>query len=337
MFSMRNTLSRLTLVAILLAGCRTANAETVKIGLLKIPSSGPIFLAKEKSYFTAEGLDPTLVFFTSAEPIAVAVASGDVDFGVTAFTAGLFNLASEGALRIIAGLHREDGNFHAVAFLVSSRAYEQGLKGYADLAGRSVALSQIGSPPHYALALVAEKFRIDLKTVRLLPLQSIPNVVSALTGGQADATFIPTTPAQSAIEQGSIKQLGWVGDVVEYQLGAVFAATRTLDQRAALTKHFLGAFRRGAQAYHDAFADESGRRQDEAMAASATALIATYLGIAPAQVAASLPYVDPEGRLDVKDVLRQAAWFQSQGMVKGPVDESHLIDGRYVVPMPDRR
>ena len=41
-------------------------------------------------------------FFDGALPIAVATVGGDVDLGSTAFTAGLYNLAAQGALRVVA-------------------------------------------------------------------------------------------------------------------------------------------------------------------------------------------------------------------------------------------
>jgi hypothetical protein len=40
--------------------------------------------------------------------------------------------------------------------------------------------------------------------------------------------------------------------------------------------------------------------------------------------------MDPEGRLNVADVLRQYQWYRAQGMVKGS-DNLSFIDKRYVV------
>ncbi len=35
----------------------------IKIGLIKIANAGPIYVANERGYFAAEGLDPELVYF----------------------------------------------------------------------------------------------------------------------------------------------------------------------------------------------------------------------------------------------------------------------------------
>src|SRR6185437_9747177 len=110
-----------------------AGDETVKIGAIKLAIDGPFFIAQEKGYFAAEGITTEMKYLDSAEPIAVAVASGDIDIGATGFTGGLFALAGQGNMRIIAGLTREMPGFHLLAVVESKRAYEAGLRSYAQL------------------------------------------------------------------------------------------------------------------------------------------------------------------------------------------------------------
>jgi len=74
-------------------------------------SSAPVFIAQDKGYFREAGLDVELKFFDAAQPIAVATTSGDVDFGITAFTAGLYNLAGRGTLKVIGGMSREKAGY----------------------------------------------------------------------------------------------------------------------------------------------------------------------------------------------------------------------------------
>ncbi|HYC15208.1 MAG TPA: ABC transporter substrate-binding protein, partial [Stellaceae bacterium] len=67
-------------------------AEKLRIGVLRLASSGPVFVAEDKGYFAAEGLEVELRFFDAAQPVALATVSGDIDIGVTGLTAGFFNL-----------------------------------------------------------------------------------------------------------------------------------------------------------------------------------------------------------------------------------------------------
>ena len=94
-----------------------------KVGVLRLSSSAPVFIAQDKSYFRDAGLDIELKFFDAAQPIAVATTSGDVDFGITAFTAGLYNLAGKGTLKVIGGMSREKAGYPLIGYFASNNAY----------------------------------------------------------------------------------------------------------------------------------------------------------------------------------------------------------------------
>lgn len=165
----------LLVASVLIAGflaATPAKAEHIKIGILRTTSSGPIYIAIEKGFFAAENLDVEILFFDSPQPVAVATVSGDIDIGSTGLAAGFYSLANQGALKIIAAQGREAPGFHNLGFLVSNHAYEAGLKSVHDLAGKAVAVTQIGAPGHYALGVVGEKYGVALSSVRVLPLQS---------------------------------------------------------------------------------------------------------------------------------------------------------------------
>jgi NitT/TauT family transport system substrate-binding protein len=306
-------------------------AEPVKLGLLRASVSGPVFIAKEKGYFAQEGLEPQLVFFDGGPPIAVATVSGALDFGIGGLSAALYTMAGEGALRIIAGSYREMPSFRNEALLASNRAYAAGLKSYRDLPGHSFGIGPVGSPPHYSLALLSEKFGFDLASIQLRPLQSIATHVTALAGGQIDAALPPATMALPLIAGGNAKLLGWIGDEVPWQLGAVWVSRKSIIARRATIEAFLRAFRRGSRDYHDAFAGADDKRHDGPKAQEMLAVLSNYLGQPPALIATAIPYVDAEARLDIRDVAHQIAWFQSQGMVKNAPPVEKVIDRHFVV------
>ena len=87
-----------------------------------------MFIAQDKGYFRDAGLDIELKFFDAAQPIAVATTSGDIDFGITAFTAGLYNLAGKGTLKVIGGMSREKAGYPLIGYFASNNAYAAGLK-----------------------------------------------------------------------------------------------------------------------------------------------------------------------------------------------------------------
>src|SRR5690242_21771335 len=138
-----------------------------KVGVLRLSSSAPVFIAQDKGYFGEAGLDIELKFFDAAQPIAVATTSGDVDFGVTAFTAGLYNLAGKGTLKVIGGMSREKAGYPLIGYFAANKAYEAGLKTPKDLVGKRVAVTQVGSSFHYSLGLLADKYGFKLSTVKI--------------------------------------------------------------------------------------------------------------------------------------------------------------------------
>src|SRR6185437_13742098 len=214
-------------------------ADTIKIGLLKSAGSTAVYLAQDKGYFAAEGLDAQFTFFDAAEPIAVAAVAGGIDIGSVGTSAGMFSLGAQGVLKLIGGQSREHPGFQTLAFLESNKAYASGLKSYAQLGGHSVAVAQIGSGSHYSVTLIAAKYGVPLDSIRILPLQSIHNQLSALTGGQADFAVVAGTPALPAIARGDIRLMGWVGDAVPWQIGAIFTATKFDTEHHDLVERFL--------------------------------------------------------------------------------------------------
>ena len=95
--TLMTALAAATLAAAVPAGASAA--EAVDLGVLRLTSHAPSFIAYERGYFRDEGLDVTMQFFEAAQPMSVAVAAGDVDYGMTAITGGL--ITRYGVRRII--------------------------------------------------------------------------------------------------------------------------------------------------------------------------------------------------------------------------------------------
>src|SRR6202047_1204922 len=169
------------LLAIAASGlARADELQKAKVGVLRRAASAPVFIAQDKGCFREAGLDIELKFFDAAQPIAVATTSGDIDFGITAFTAGLYNLAGKGTLKVIGGMSREKAGYPLIGYFASNNAYAAGLKTPKDLAGKRVAVTQVGSSFHYSLGLLADKYGFKVTDVRIVPLQSLSNAAGAL-------------------------------------------------------------------------------------------------------------------------------------------------------------
>src|SRR5439155_244884 len=81
---------------LLVAGGPVQAAERVRVGILKLTSSAPIFIGVEKGFFQEQGVDVELTFFQAAAPIATALAAGQIHVGATGLTAALYNIVLGG-------------------------------------------------------------------------------------------------------------------------------------------------------------------------------------------------------------------------------------------------
>jgi NitT/TauT family transport system substrate-binding protein len=329
--------ARLAVAGLLAVGAagiaRADDALKAKVGVLRLSSSAPVFIAQDKGYFKDAGLDVDLKFFDAAQPIAVATASGDIDFGITAFTAGLYNLAGKGVLKVIGGMSREKAGFPLIGYFASNNAYAAGLKTPKDLAGKRIAVTQVGSSFHYSLGLLADKYGFKLSDLKVLPLQSLSNAAAALKGETVDAALLPVSSARKLMDDNGAKLLGWVGDETPWQLGAVFASPKALANKALVIK-LLGALERADREYHDVIlnAVKDGNAPIDEATKPLLEIIAKYTNLPIEQVVGNCAYIDPDGKLDVKNVANQIAWLQGQGFVDKGVDVDAIIAKDFVKP-----
>jgi NitT/TauT family transport system substrate-binding protein len=328
----------LGLVALTLGAAAARAGDPVRIGYVGTSlASVAIVVADAKGFFKAQGLDATLLPFESSQPIALAIASGDADFGTTGLSEPFFVLGHQGTLKIIGGDTVERKGFHGLGFVASNQAYAAGLTNVQKLGGHSIGITQPGSPLEYSMALVLDKYGIDFKTVRVMGLQSNPNVASALTGNQVDAAIMSSANLYAVVNRGGAKLIGWLDEEVHgADVSGTVTSAKFANERPETVRRFLAAFRQGAQAWDAAFLDADGNRADQANAGEMIALAAKGLGQPEEVVRRGLGYVDPEATLRVADLQRMLDWYESRGLQKFHVDAATLIDMRYA-KLADRR
>jgi NitT/TauT family transport system substrate-binding protein len=321
-----------TLVAaavVLAAQSQTGWAQPLAVGALKAPSSGPLIVASAQSALP-EGMK--LRLFDSGDQVAAAATSGEIDVGASELTADFFKAAGRGALTIIAGTAREERAFHLVAYVVANDAYEKGLRTLDDLKGRTIGLAQLGSPAHYALSLLAVKRRTDLSSARLVPLQTAAASAAAVRESAVDVAVLPRAAALPMVQRDQAKLLGWVSDETPWQTAVIFTTRKTVAENRPALENFVRSYRKAAREFSEAFLQkgEDGRPKDGARAADMLQLLSSALGEPPERLRRAIPYVDPEGRLFVKDVQNQLAFYQRLGLVDTGADPRSIVDLSFV-------
>ena len=128
----RRTFGAFALAASTMLASGTAYAaDAIKVGLLSLTSHSPSIIAEAKGYFAEQDLEVEFVTFQAAQPMAVAIASQDVDFGVTAISGGLISLADD--LEILISRHVND---------------QEGVRAMVNRTGRALAPNRLSQRPH---------------------------------------------------------------------------------------------------------------------------------------------------------------------------------------------
>ena len=295
---------------------------TVKIGLLKVSSSAPLFVGMDKGFFQAEGIQVEPVWFKSAQPIAVALASGDIDIGATGLTAGLYNAAAQGTrLAVVADKGREWPGYKLTALVVDSNQAKAGIKDLAQLKGKRIGITQMGSTFHYMLGNLLEKKGLSLKDVKVVPLNSLNTMRDAVVSRQIEAAFMVQPHVTSVEKADRAEVLLWVGDHLPYQLGGIFYGEKLIKNRS-LAVSFLKGYIRSCRYYHEnGLSKKAGVPTPELLT-----LIARYTEEKPEDVAAGLPYIDPHGELFSDDIQKQIDWYAAHGLLTRRLSASEIMD-----------
>ena len=325
---MRRGVMVLLVLGLLATGSASAQAPAtkVKIGVLKLTASAVLFLGVEKGYFREFGIEPELVYFQAAQPVAVALASGDIPVGATGLTAGLFNIVAGGVhIWIVADKGREWPNHNLTALVVRKDLYDGGVRSMRDLKGKKIGVTQIGSTFHYNVGRYLEKEGLAAGDIEVVPLQALPALNDALTAKRVDAVAT-AEPFVSRLEStGTGVSIIQTGDAFPWQIATVLFSDRFARDRAQAVA-FMKGYVKASRHYFDAvLAGKTGPAYDEVVA-----ITATYTGATPDLIRKGFPYQDRDGRLMPGDVARQLAWWHVQKLVKTPVAEKDIVDESFL-------
>lgn len=304
------------------------------VGTQLSAANAALFVAMGKKFFEDERLTVEVRSFASNDELLKALASGRIDFATSEFSAAAFALAGKGEIKAIAAQAREHKDFEGNEVVASIKAYARGLQKLKDLSGRTVAITQLGSPYHYQLGQIARANEFKLEQLTLKQLKSLEEVSEAINNDRADAAVLPVHYARALLMASQARLIGWCSEVDQPQLGGLFASSKAIAGKRPLIDRFLNAYRRGAAEFTGAMMrrDRFAKRIFDTRSRTIAAMVGRYvyprLPIDRAMIAIETTayYIDPQARLDVNDVVRQVEWFKAQGLVAADIDPKSIVD-----------
>ena len=314
---------RALLLAAAIAVCGHASAQTgqrvaIKLGVSGRPDQASLELALRRGYFEKQGLDIETVQATSGEEMVPSLAANKLQVASGSPNAGLFNALNRGIdIRMVADFaHVGPKGDRTVSVVARADLVDSGaIKSPADLKGRSIGYGP-GAGQISAILFDTLFRQVGLSdkdvTIRYL---LFADSLAAMGSKSLDAAFM-VEPLVTVGEQKNIARVVIdAGSVIPgAELSVFYFSPEFARDRDAATKFMVG-FLEGARDYYDAFF--LGKGKDDAIT-----LLTQYLPVKdPALWQTSHQYTDLNGKFNVEDIKRQAAFYTEEGLVTGPVPD----------------
>lgn len=311
-----------------------AGKDRIRIGILALTSHSPSIIAEGKGYFGEQGLAVEFVQFQAAQPMAVGIASGDIDFGMTAISGGLVSLAEKGAVKVIGGALQETPGVEGQKILASRKAFDAGMTSPEKIKGHSYGVTTAGSSFHYMAHKIADKAGFPRSSIRIVPLQKVPAVIASLKSGQIDAWSIVPNIADALTRGDAVVQIGKIRDYIpNYQVTTVFTSDRNVKSKPDLVKRFLAGLSKGIADYNSALVEKT---MGEKETAEIVAMIHKYvyssmpLEKADPRIRAGAMRINPHAKMNVASIKDQLEWFKSEKLVPADASMDNLVTTQFV-------
>jgi NitT/TauT family transport system substrate-binding protein len=247
--------------------------DRVAAGVIAIVDVAPIYLGKQKGFFSGRNIDLTLSTSQGGAAIVPGVVSGQFQFGFSNVTSLI--LAKSRGLPVkmvsngVASTGKDGADFGGVLVKADSP-----IRSAKDLAGRTVAVNTLKNIGDTTVRASVRKAGGDPAAVRFVEL-GFPDQPAALAAGRVDAIWVVEPFVTAAKAQGArLVASNYVDAAADLTVAAYFTSQELIAKNPDLVKRFKEAMAESL-AYAAAHPDE------------VRAIIGTYTQIA-ADVAAKI-------------------------------------------------
>ena len=175
--------------------------ETIRVGVLSIADSLPIFAAEQEGMFEAAGLNVEVYPFKSSADQSKAVEAGELDIVMNDMIVQSLMKKADTDTKVINmafGADPTEGRFVVVA------APNSGIEKPEDLIGKRVAIST-NTMMEYLMAQYEDYFDLDASGIELVNMPDLMlRVETLLQGKDIDAAILPDPLATFAISKGGV-------------------------------------------------------------------------------------------------------------------------------------
>jgi len=285
----------------------------------------PIYLAIDRGYFKAQGLNVEVQRFNTITDEVAPLATGQLMAGVGGVSSGLFNAASRGiALQIVADRSYTPPDFKGTGFAVRKDLLDSGkVKEPKDIKGLTFGMGSTGSVIDTELELLLSKGGLTRNDVTLKQL-SYGDQVAAFANKSIDVAYT-FEPFLSAMQSKGLADL-WMpsGQLVPNHEQSVIVYGPEFVKNPAAANGWMVAYIKGIRDYVAAYAN--GTPPDDVVAT-----MAKFTNQDPNIVRTLKPSpVNPDGARNPTSLKLDLDEFVKLGLVNNPPPLDKVMNSSHV-------
>jgi NitT/TauT family transport system substrate-binding protein len=301
-------------------------ADKVSVGVLNAAGDIGLFIARERGYFTAEGIDADLAPLDSAVKMMPLLGSGDLDVGGGATSASLYNAADRKIdVRVVASRARTAPGYLYQGLVIRKDLVDSGrYKSFADLKGLKFGFASPGSTPLSSLNEAVKKGGLGMKDIELTYL-NFPSQVLGLQNKAIDGTIMIEPYLNQVVASGAAALIAPTEDYYPAaEVSLLLYGDKFIKTRPDVARRFMRAFLRGARDFKDVIAN--GRWKTDGGADDVIRIFAKGVNMPEATIRAMTPqFADPDGAVNMASLATDLAYFKQAGDVTSQTITADMI------------
>ena len=172
---------------------RSAELQTVRIGVDPYTTGAQMWVALDKGYFKDNGIDANITTYATGVETLDGLLTGRTDMGVGLDFPTALRMQSR-QLTILASIFKSAPGWHKLAV-------SEAIKAPADLAGKKLGIAT-GTAQHLVTVKYLENNGIAASKVTLVPFSSLIEIVASQKAGRLDAAFVWADGIKQATDSG---------------------------------------------------------------------------------------------------------------------------------------
>ena len=203
---------------------------------------GALWLTQEDGYFKKRGLDSNLVYIRGGTTAVQALLAGEIQFGHLS-PAPMMTAWAQGADFVWIGT-----TTHQMVFTLFA---EPGIAKGADLKGKKIGITRLGSASDLAVRAALEQFGLSVKDVTMISLGGIPEILAGMRAGAINAGIL-SPPTSTAARDLGFRPLLHIPDLGrEFTFSGIAARRSIVDSQPEIARAYMAALTDGAKVYKE--------------------------------------------------------------------------------------